>query len=54
MVSVYKLIFDSGENVFIIAKSRKAAIKKYCKKTGMPEDWLSAHCIVKNLGGVVE
>lgn len=54
MMGVYKLILDNGETVFIFAKTRTEAIRKYCKETGMPEGWLNAHCTVKNLGRVIE
>lgn len=54
MRNIYKLIFDSGENKLIIAYTRGEAIEKYCKETGMKKEWLDSHCIVKNLGGVVE
>ena len=54
MKSVYKLTFDAGEIVFIVAKTRTEAIRKYCNETGMPEGWLNAHCIVKNLGRVID
>lgn len=52
MKSEYKLSFDTGLECFIIAETRREAIEAYCRKSGMSEEWLKAHCKIKRLGRV--
>ena len=52
-MSEFKINLASGDDVYIVAKSRKMAIEAYCCKTGMSKDWFNAHCTIKRLGRVV-
>lgn len=33
----------------VIANTRKEAIELHCKQTGMPKDYFSKHCSIKNV-----
>lgn len=52
MKSEFRLAFDTGRVFVTIAESRKDAIKNYCNKFGTPEEWVKAHCKIKNIGRV--
>lgn len=51
-MSEFKLVFDTGRIVYVVAKSRGAAIEAYCQQTGADKAWVKAHCKVVNNGRV--
>lgn len=50
MKYLYKLLFDTGKVFFIVAKTRKRAISKYCEEYGVSKEWVDNHCRVINMG----
>ena len=51
---LFRLATDTGRSCLIKAKTRTEAIRKYCKETGMPEEWFNAHCTIKRMWRVIE
>lgn len=48
----FEFRFDSGFIYYVCADSRKNAIELFCKEHGMDKDFVSKHCVVKNMGRV--
>lgn len=44
----YKLVFDTGEIAFVVAKSREEAINVYCE--AKDEEWVRKHDRITNQG----
>lgn len=46
----FKFVFDSGRIEYVVAGSKAAAITKYSNESGMPKDFIKAHCHITNEG----
>ena len=48
----FKFTLDNGHIFYVCAETRKEAIELFCKEHGMSKEFLSKHCVVKNMGRI--
>lgn len=46
----YRLVFDTGRSVTVVAESRAEAIETYYEETGESREWVKEHCRIINCG----
>ena len=46
----FQFISDTGSYCVIVAKSKGEAVKKFCKDSHIPEDFVKDHYRIVNLG----